>query len=150
MHETSFNIATAAGFLSAAEPNLGDSAGIGKETYILTLGGISSYSQSSSATEIGLFRDSDTFGVLPAGEAPIAKDYNITSTTYSDVILGSEFLGEALSGGFTGFSGNIYASQALGNAVPEPSTYALFLGIFSIGFVYWRKRTAKTASQEQS
>ena len=41
-------------------------------------------------------------------------------------------------------SGNMYATQA----VPEPSTYALFLGVFSLGFVYWRKRLARKNAKE--
>ncbi|MBT3470182.1 MAG: PEP-CTERM sorting domain-containing protein, partial [Opitutae bacterium] len=43
---------------------------------------------------------------------------------------------------------NIYSTQSLGAAVPEPSTYALFLGVFSLGFVIWRKRAVKNTAKE--
>ena len=100
--------------------------------------------------EIGLFRDTQPFGTIPAGAEPTPADYNIKSVSYDSVILGKEYLGEALTGAFAGVTGNIYASQAIGQAVPEPSTYALFFGIFSIGFVYWRKRTAKVAPRKNN
>lgn len=142
----SFSSATAAGFFGAGNPNVSEQ-GVGKDSYIMTLGGIESWANGGSASEIGLFRDS-SFGTIPAGAEPTPADYNIKSVSYDSVILGKEYLGEALTGAFAGVTGNIYASQAIGQAVPEPSTYALFLGIFSIGFVYWRKRNAKSASQD--
>ena len=113
----------------------------------MSLAGVTSWDQGGTASEIGLFRDSATFGTIPAGASPTPADYNIESISYDTVILGKEYLGESLTGAFAGVTGNIYASQAIGQAVPEPSTYALFFGIFSIGFVYWRKRRANIATR---
>ena len=90
------------------------------------------------------FPDS-SFGTIPAGAEPTPADYNIKSVSYDSVILGKEYLG-GLTGAFAGVTNNIMLHKLL-TAVPEPSTYALFFGIFSIGFVYWRKHAAKVASE---
>ena len=110
---------------------------------------LTSWDQGGTASEIGLF-ETATFWHYPSRCFSDPADYNIESISYDTVILGNQYLGESLTGAFAGVTGNIYTSQAIGQAVPEPSTYALFFGIFSIGFVYWRKRSAKSASQEQA
>ena len=46
-----------------------------------------------------------------------------------------------------GMRGSMYASEGI-SAIPEPSTYALFLGVFSLGFVCWRKRLARKNAKE--
>jgi len=147
LHSQSFSDATAAGFFTPGNSSIAEQ-GAGKDSYIMSLAGVTSWDQGGTASEIGLFRDAATFGTIPAGASPTPADYNIESISYDTVILGKEYLGESLTGAFAGVTGNIYASQAIGQAVPEPSTYALFFGIFSIGFVYWRKRTSKTVSQD--
>ena len=55
---------------------------IGKDSYIMSLAGVTSWDQGGTASEIGLFRDTDTFGVLPAGASPTPADYNIESISY--------------------------------------------------------------------
>ena len=147
MHSQSFADATSAGFFKAGNANIAEQ-GVGKDSYIMTLGGVTAWANGGTASEIGLFRDTATFGTIPAGSAPTPADYPIEGFTYDSVVLGKEYLGETLTGAFAGVTGNIYASQAVGQAVPEPSTYALFLGIFSLGFVCWRKRAAKSGSKE--
>jgi hypothetical protein len=146
MHSDNFGLATADGFFSAGNANVAEQA-VGKTAYVMTLADVSSWANASSATEIGLFTDS-SFGSIPAGAEPIAADYIINTLTYDSVVLGKQHLGEALTGVFDGMTGNVYASQAIGNAVPEPSTYALFLGVFSLGFVIWRKRAVKNTATE--
>jgi hypothetical protein len=112
----------------------------------MTLADVSSWANASSATEIGLFTDASF--TIPAGAEPTPADFDIRALTYDSVVLGQQHLGETLTGAFAGMTGNVYASQAIGNAVPEPSTYALFLGVFSLGFVIWRKRAVKNTAKE--
>ena len=135
----SFNSPTSAGFFTANTTYI--EQGKDKTAYLLALDGIDSYSNLSSATGIGLFRDA-SFDPLPAGsDGALPIEYSIARVSYDTIELGEAFLGELFAG-----TGNLYTTQA----IPEPSTYALFFGIFSIGFVYWRKRSAKSASQVQS
>jgi hypothetical protein len=146
MHSDNFGLATGNGFLGLSNPNVAEQ-GVGKTAYIMTLADVSSWANASSASEIGLFTDS-SFASIPAGGAPTPADFMINTLTYDSVVLGQQHLGETLTGAFAGVTGNIYASQAIGNAVPEPSTYALFLGVFSLGFVIWRKRAVKNTATE--
>jgi len=143
--ETSFASATAAGFLASA--NTVNEVGVGSTPYILVLGGIDSFANGSNADEIGLFTNA-AFGTIPSGAEPLPADYNLQSVTLDSVVLGKEYLGESLTGAFAGVNGNIYATQAIGQVIPEPSTYALFLGACSLGFVYWRKRKVKSVAQD--
>jgi hypothetical protein len=141
-----FNTAIAPGFLTAASGSI-TATGDGKSPYIITLAGVTDWANAASATEIGLFRD-DSMGTIPSGAQPIPTDFFAESVIYGTVEIGDKTLGQVLDGAFTGFNGNIYASQAIGAAVPEPSTYALFLGVFSLGFVIWRKRAVKNTATE--
>ena len=146
VHEMSFTNATAQGFLQASAAGL-DEVGVGSIPYILTLGGIDSFANSSSATEIGLFTDSG-FGTIPAGAEPLPGDYNIRTLSFDSVVLGTEFTNQDFSTILgAGMSGNMYATEGI-SAIPEPSTYALFLGAFSLGFVCWRKRLARKNAKE--
>lgn len=115
-------------------------------TYLLTLSGVSEWEDARFASEFGLFGNPNDI-LIPAGGVP-PTDYDVRTydllTVYGGSVYEDEDLNDFADGVFVGYTGHIYASQA----VPEPSTYALFLGIFSMGFVYWRKRTAKSASQE--
>jgi hypothetical protein len=145
MHSDNFGNATADGFFPASNPSVAEQ-GVGKTAYVMTLADVSSWANASSATEIGLFTDAAF--TIPAGGEPTPADFDIRALTYDSVVLGQQHLGETLSGAFAGMTGNFYASQAIGNAVPEPSTYALFLGVFSLGFVIWRKRVIKNKDKE--
>ena len=144
MHSDNFGNATADGFFPASNPSVAEQ-GVGKTAYVMTLADVSSWANASSASEIGLFTDAAF--TIPAGAEPTPADFDIRTLTYDSVILGQQHLGETLTGAFAGMTGNVYASQAIGNAVPEPSTYALFLGVFSLGFVVWRKRAVKNATK---
>ena len=145
MHSDNFGNATADGFFPASNPSVAEQA-VGKTAYVMTLADVSSWANASSATEIGLFTDASF--TIPAGAEPTPADFDIRALTYDSVVLGQQHLGETLTGAFAGMTGNVYASQAIGNAVPEPSTYALFLGVFSLGFVIWRKRAVKNTAKE--
>ena len=144
--ESNFNgVGTSSGFLTPSS-NFDDSSVTGKTPYLLTLSGVTSFASASSATEIGLFRDT-AFGTIPAPGDPIPTEYATESVTYDSVVLGAEYLNETLSGAFTGFNGNLYATQTIASAVPEPSTYALLLGAASFGFVYYRRKVASKKGQ---
>lgn len=145
MHSDNFGNATADGFFPASNPSVAEQA-VGQTAYVMTLADVSSWANASSATEIGLFTDASF--TIPAGAEPTPADFDIRALTYDSVVLGQQHLGETLTGAFAGMTGNVYASQAIGNAVPEPSTYALFLGVFSLGFVIWRKRAVKNTAKE--
>ena len=140
--EMSFKDVAAPGFLQAS--GIVNEVGVGSTPYVLTLGGIDSFANNSTATEVGLFTDSG-FGTIPAGAEPLPADYNIQTLSFDTVVLGAEFTDQDFSAILgAGMSGNMYATQA----VPEPSTYALFLGVFSLGFVFWRKRFARKNAKE--
>lgn len=147
--ESNFDaVGSSSGFLTQSS-NFDDSSVTGKTPYLLTLSGVTSFASASSATEIGLFRDT-AFGTIPAPGDPIPTEYATESVTYDSVVLGAEYLNETLSGAFTGFSGNLYATQTIAAAVPEPSTYALLLGALSFGFVYYRRKVAPKKGQQDA
>jgi hypothetical protein len=132
--ETSFS-----GYLTASSTF--NEAGIGKDSYLMSLSGVTAWSSASSASEIGLFRDTATFGTIPAGGDPVPTGYAAQPLIYDTVVLGTQFLGEDASAIFgAGWSANVYATTTIASAVPEPSTYAMMLGIFTFGFVYFKRR----------
>jgi hypothetical protein len=143
-----FTTANAPGFVTIGTAF--EEKGVGKDAYIMTLAGVDEWDQSTTATEIGLFRNDDFFGKIPGGEEPTPASYEIANVRYENVIVGKEWLNEELSGLFEGNLGNLYATQMQisGKAIPEPSTYALFLGVFSLGFVIWRKRAVKNTAKQ--
>ena len=144
--ESNFNgVGSSSGFLTASGNFTPDATG--KTGYLLTLAGVTSFASAASATEIGLFRDA-AFSTIPALGDPVPADYSIDSLTYDSVLLGTEYLDETLGGVFTGFTGNLYATQTIAAAVPEPSTYALLMGAASFGFVYYRRRVASKKVKE--
>lgn len=143
--ETNFNGVAAGGFKTGSGNFTEDATG--KTGYLLTLAGVTSFASGSSATEIGLFRDT-AFGTIPALGDPIPTEYAIESLTYDSVILGTEHLSEDLGADFGGLVGNMYATQTIGAAVPEPSTYALMLGAASFGFVYYRRNVVSKKSKK--
>jgi hypothetical protein len=130
-------------------------AGVGKDSYLITLSGVTSWTNASSASEIGLFRDTTTFDTIPAGGDPVPTEYAAQPLTYDTVVLGTQYLGEDASAIFgAGWTANVYASQALPAAVPEPSTYAMMLGAAAFGFVFYKRRikakkgTSQDAAQQ--
>ena len=56
----------------------------------MSLAGVTAWDQGGTASEIGLFRDTATFGTIPAGASPTPADYNIETISYDTVILGKE------------------------------------------------------------
>ena len=148
--ESNFDgVGASSGFLTPSS-NFDDSSVTGKTPYLLTLSGVTSFASASSATEIGLFRDTTAFGTIPAPGDPIPTEYATESVTYDSVVLGAEYLNETLTGAFAGFNGNMYATQTIAAAVPEPSTYALLLGAVSFGFVYYRRKVASKKGQQDT
>ena len=139
------------GYLSVSNPNLLETAGVaGSTPYMLTLGGVNKWADALNATEIGLFTDS-SFPVVPSGGLVTPESYNITTLTYDNILIGGSKLSDDLSSyanyaalANAGFTANIYTSKA----IPEPSTYALFFGVFSLGFVIWRKRAVKNTAKQ--
>lgn len=124
---------------------------VGKDSYLISLSGVTSWSSASSASEIGLFRDTATFGIIPAGGDPVPTEYAAQPTTYDSVILGTQHLGEDASAIFgAGWTANVYATQTLGAAVPEPSTYAMMLGAAAFGFVYYKRRIKGKKTKEEA
>jgi hypothetical protein len=116
----------------------------GKIPYTLLLAGIDDWTNLSQTTEVGLF--SNNTDLIPAGAEPTPADYDYTSLTYNEILIGDDQLGFAFTDPhpLKGFTGNIYSTKA----IPEPSTYALFLGVFSLGFVVWRKRVVKNNAKK--
>ena len=122
-----------------------DEAGVGKEGYLLVLAGIGDFSNTSEATEVGLFRDS-AFGTIPAGGKPVPASYQIQPLTYDTVLLGTEYLGEDMSATFgAGWKANAYATQPFGltqrialnpSILPENSPAGTIIGRLSAGNPY--------------
>jgi hypothetical protein len=128
------------GYINSASTFADTAGATGKDGYIITLAGVNSWINASTASEIGLFRDTSEFTTIPPGALPLPGPYDIKSVSYDTVLLGAEHLGEtSLPSDFTGLTGNLYSTGAI-SAVPEPSTYAMMLGILSFGFVYYKKR----------
>ena len=146
LHETSEPTnGNPSGFLTGAQQIT--EAGVGKTGYLLTLSGVTSFASASSAQEVGLFTDA-SIGTIISGGDPFA-DYNTTSVSYLSDILGNNHDAEDMSAVFgAGWTANIYASQTIAAAVPEPSTYALLLGAASFGFVYYRRKVASKKGQQ--
>ncbi len=110
-----FNLLASTNFDDAASPGYYTNVGtfseqsVGSRPYLMTLEGIGSFSEASSATAIGLFTDSH-FSSLPNGGDPIGTPYDLATTISFDTVL----LGWHVSA--SDFSdGNAYASQQLLN-----------------------------------
>ena len=110
-----FNLLASTNFNAAASPGYYTNVGtfseqsVGSRPYLMTLEGIDSFSEASSATAIGLFTDTK-FSSLPYGGDPIGTPYDLATTISFDTVL----LGRHVSA--SGFSdGNAYASEQLLN-----------------------------------
>ena len=110
-----FNLLASTNFDDAASPGYYTNVGtfseqsVGSRPYLMTLEGIGSFSEASSATAIGLFTDTK-FSSLPYGGDPIGTPYDLATTISFDTVL----LGRHVSA--SGFSdGNAYASEQLLN-----------------------------------
>ena len=79
---------------------------MGETPYIFLASGITDFAEASSATEYGLFTDSN-FGTIPDGGSPVPVDWSIARLSYDQVLLGSEQAG----GGFG--SANAYLTQTV-------------------------------------
>ena len=143
--------ATNAGFMAVDKSFEHSPASVGLTPYIMALKGVTDFTNAGTASEVGLFTDS-SFAVIPTG-ALIPETYNLKTISYDSVLLGGESLDQTLTANFGGLAnqtGNIYSTQAIGAAVPEPSTYAMMLGALSFGFVYYKRRIAgKKTDQKQ-
>ena len=110
-----FNLLASTNFDAAASPGYYTNVGtfseqsVGSRPYLMTLEGIGSFSEASSATAIGLFTDSH-FSSLPNGGDPIGTPYDLATTISFDTVL----LGWHVSASDF-FDGNAYASQQLLN-----------------------------------
>jgi hypothetical protein len=143
---SSFNVIHEASFASSSEGYLNQDilklpdagVGVGKMGYTITLAGVDSWTNAASATEIGLFNNS-TWDTIPAASITPAN-LEANPVSYDTVLLGAEFLGVPGSGSWVGVNTNLYATQSIPSAVPEPSTYAMMLGVFTFGFVYYKRR----------
>lgn len=110
-----FNLLSSTNFDDAASPGYYTSVGtfseqsVGSRPYLMTLEGIGSFGEASSATAIGLFTDSQ-FSSLPYGGDPIGTPYDLaTAISFDTVLLGWHVSASDFS------DGNAYASQQLPN-----------------------------------
>ena len=87
-----FNLLASTNFDAAASPGYYTNVGtfseqsVGSRPYLMTLEGIGSFSEASSATAIGLFTDSH-FSSLPNGGDPIGTPYDLATTISFDTVL---------------------------------------------------------------
>jgi hypothetical protein len=136
-----------AGFFEVeAGSSIDDNGGAGKAGYLITLAGagVSDWSSgTTSATEIGIFRNT-AWSAIPTDAGPLSEDHLISSITYDSIIAGGE---ETMANYVATVTANMFTTQAIGAAVPEPSTYALLLGAASFGFVYYRRKVGAKKGQ---
>ena len=118
-----FNLLASTNFDDAVSPGYYTSSGtfseqsVGSRPYLMTLEGVGSFSEASSATAIGLFTDSQ-FSSLPYGGDPIGTPYDLATTISLDTVL----LGRHLSA--LDFSdGYAYATQQILPRVLGDSSY---------------------------
>jgi hypothetical protein len=72
------------------------------------------------------------------GTGDLVDGHTITSLSFSQEGLAGDYL--VFGASFEGGSG-IYSTMLV-SAVPEPSTYALIVGVFFLGLTVWRRRNA--------
>ena len=106
----------------------------------MSLAGVTSWDQGGTASEIGL---SEILQPLALSQPVLLRLLliNIESISYDTVILGKEYLGESLTGSLL-----VLLVISTHHKLLVRQFRAIHLrpfGIFSIGFVYWRKRRAK-------
>ena len=101
------------------------------KAFLMTISGVTDFQAAlaDDIREFGIFHDS-SWGFIPDGDSFFATEYSVKGASYDSVILGTELEGEGLG------LGHAYAAQL----IPEPSTYALFLGFAALGLVWWRRR----------
>ena len=106
------------------------------KAYLMTITGVTDIqaAYAEDIKEFGIYHDS-SWGYIPDGGFFPTK-YSAKGASYDSVILGSELAGEGLG------LGNAYAAQL----IPEPSTYALFIGLAALGMVWFRRRQSSTPS----
>ena len=99
------------------------------KAFLMTISGVSEFQEAYAAEikEFGIYHDS-SWGYIPEGGF-FPEKYSAKGASYDSVILGSELEGEGIG------LGNAYAAQM----IPEPSTYALFIGFAALGLVWWRR-----------
>ena len=92
----------------------------------------------SSATEWAIVRNTDSTWMVPADPVPGTTNIDLGANTPTRII---EFGAESAT---VSLGGSLNVQSALVSAVPEPSTYALFAGILSIGFVAVRRHRSRS------
>ena len=99
------------------------------KAFLMTISGVTDFQDAyaEDIKEFGIYYDS-SWGYIPDGGF-FEEKYSAKGASYDSVILGSELEGEGIG------LGNAYAAQM----IPEPSTYALFIGFAALGLVWWRR-----------
>lgn len=125
-----------------------------KTPYILTLEGISQWDDRSSASGIGLYGDTNLGTYDAVDVTNPTQVFDLQSFTFNsdeqpeNIFLGTKTYGIDASEIVSGWTANHFHTQAIGAAVPEPSTYALMLGAASFGFVYYRRKVVSKKSKK--
>ncbi len=93
----------------------------------------------SSATEWAIVSNTNAAWFVPADPVPGTTSIDVGNDSATRII---EFGTESTNTGALGAAFNV--QTAMVSAVPEPSTYALFAGILSIGFVAVRRHRLRS------
>ena len=122
--------ATGDGFMTANSGKVTDpeaSAAVGETPFTMLLGGVSNFGNASSATSFSIFNDSG-WSAISAPSSPTAF-FDFKALQPDNIIEGS--IG-SVSDGF----------EIQTTPVPEPSTYALLLGVSALVFVMVRRKVS--------